>query len=467
MAWFWFLVMLLILLAGSSAADSSASDWSRYWQGLGGAEPNLLVSIGPMLFALLVAKAWMVYVGGHWKKGDLSPSSASAMWEHGCRLLTILGALAILISQPLSGITAQVQQARQFSETFAALVALMPLVLLALLMDSLAYQWEQYRLEVVRDQESGPDSEQMRPEFALESPALFLWRRAQMSWILPLIPMLISCLGVDLFKTFFSEKSLQQWAIVVVPGLSLMVAMLVGAILLTVWTKPLSSQVVQGPVWLAMFEKVGTSIRAVRIWDTGNRIANALLIGVWPGVRFVILTDKLLSTLAPRELEMVLLHEAAHTKCRHGWKRFAAVAGCGVTIVAGFQMLAWSASQATILSPTLWQAMYWMGVASQLAIVIGAAYFVRWVWHRTELEADCVACELAVLVRADEFPVATVAGDHGTMLQRQQWKSAMELSSALHNLVGSPQRAARDSWTHPSVVTRVQKLAAAFGLHRP
>lgn len=458
MPWFWFILMLMALLVGNSAG--SANSLAAFLQGMMKNDPNFLVLIGPSLVALLLAKAWMVYIGRYVETGELSHEAASSMWEHGLRWATILGASVMVLLEPLSGVTNQVLNAKEYSETWATLLALSPLILFALMMDSLAYQWEQYCFQSIPGKITS----------TLEKPVLFLWRKAQFNWLMPLVPMFISCLGVDLLRLFVPEEMLQRWAILFVPVLSLLVAVVVGGLLLSLWTESMTQSHPQGKQWLQLFQEIGEPVRDIRIWRTGNRINNAMLLGLVSRFRYVILTDKLLATLTTRELEMVLLHEAAHSKCRHGLKRFLTLAVGLALLGAAFQVWtwglgmldAWNSAEATNLS--VWKIAYWGGVVCLFLLSALLAGCVKWIWHRTELEADRVACQLSVQLRRLEYAAVEMPEVHHWNERRQQWKSAMELSTALYNLVGSEERAARDTWTHPSVKSRVQKLADFFAL---
>lgn len=456
MPWFWFILMLMTLLLGNSAgASHSLGVWL---QGMTKSEPNLLVLMGPMLLVLLLTKVWMVYIGRYVENEELSFEAAAKMWEQGLSWATVVGATAIIFLEPLAGITYRVQQAREYSESLATLMALVPVLLFALVMDSLAYQWEQYVFENASQSDGAK----------LEQPHSFLWRRAQFQWLLPVVPIMISCLGVDLLKLVVTESVLERWAIFFVPALSILVAGLVGWILLSVSTASLPKDHPHAGKWRELFREVGAPIRELRILRTGNRMNNAMLIGFLPRWRYVILTDKLLATLSMRELEMVLLHEAAHSKCRHGLKRFLVVIS-GLALLAlvfrawGFTLglvSTWNAADSANM--WIWQIVFWGGVGCMLGLCIGVVRAVKWIWHSTELEADRVACELSVRVRQIEYFVPQPTEVTAWNVRRQHWKSAMELSAALYNLVGDEKRAARDTWTHPSVKSRVQKLADLF-----
>jgi Zn-dependent protease with chaperone function len=55
----------------------------------------------------------------------------------------------------------------------------------------------------------------------------------------------------------------------------------------------------------------------ILVWNTRAGVANAMVAGVVPWVRYVILTDRLMTDLTPDEVEAVFGHEIGHTKHYH------------------------------------------------------------------------------------------------------------------------------------------------------
>ncbi len=54
----------------------------------------------------------------------------------------------------------------------------------------------------------------------------------------------------------------------------------------------------------------------IRVWNTGQLMANAAIVGV-AGRRLVLFSDRLLGDLGPRQLGAVFAHEIGHAKCHH------------------------------------------------------------------------------------------------------------------------------------------------------
>jgi Zn-dependent protease with chaperone function len=55
----------------------------------------------------------------------------------------------------------------------------------------------------------------------------------------------------------------------------------------------------------------------VLLWNTRSGMANAMVIGIVPWVRYVVFTDRLLEDFSPEEVEAVFGHEVGHVKHHH------------------------------------------------------------------------------------------------------------------------------------------------------
>src|SRR4029077_1449988 len=55
----------------------------------------------------------------------------------------------------------------------------------------------------------------------------------------------------------------------------------------------------------------------ILLWNTHGGIANAMVAGIVPWLRYVVLTDRLVEELTPQEVEAVFGHEIGHVKHRH------------------------------------------------------------------------------------------------------------------------------------------------------
>jgi Zn-dependent protease with chaperone function len=142
--------------------------------------------------------------------------------------------------------------------------------------------------------------------------------RARQNLALVFIPVLLLVVVNDLHRFLpLNEEDGQEWA-----GLVTFVAAL-GVFICIPWVirlilglKPLA----EGPLRLRLTE-AGRRLRVrcsnILLWNTRGGVANAMVIGILPFLRYVVLTDRLVSDMTADEVEAVFGHEAGHVKHRH------------------------------------------------------------------------------------------------------------------------------------------------------
>ncbi len=64
-------------------------------------------------------------------------------------------------------------------------------------------------------------------------------------------------------------------------------------------------------------ERIGLKCRDILVWRSGGMIVNAAVMGILAPIRYVMLSDGLLSALSSRQIEAVFGHEAGHVRHRH------------------------------------------------------------------------------------------------------------------------------------------------------
>jgi Zn-dependent protease with chaperone function len=67
-----------------------------------------------------------------------------------------------------------------------------------------------------------------------------------------------------------------------------------------------------------LLRRGGVRVRGVRVLDTrGQKVANALILGPVPPLRYIVVTDHLLQSMEPDEVDAVVAHEMGHAKQHH------------------------------------------------------------------------------------------------------------------------------------------------------
>jgi Zn-dependent protease with chaperone function len=249
------------------------------------------------------------------------------------------------------------------------------------------------------------------------------------AWIV--FPVLLILIGTDLFRWsgWFDERSSAMvtsfLAIVCIP-------LVLPFVICRVWhTIPI---VDTKHAWImSLLKHVGTKRLPVRHWDTGMSSYNAVVAGFLPGLRSLIVTDRLLDELPRRELTMVLLHEIAHVRRWHVWLRVLAMGPSWIVGVGVSSLLPESPMN---------------GVVTSLIALAVTLVTLRAVAHATEYDADRLACEMAMRLPAEFSPPHDAQEAVDLFAKALKWVTRYE------------QKPDRPSWLHPSVNARCQRLEA-------
>lgn len=167
-------------------------------------------------------------------------------------------------------------------------------------------------------------------------------------------------------------------------------------------------------------------------WDTGGRACNAMIAGFIPRCRLMVLSDRLLDRLTTAEVSMIVLHELAHLRRWHVPIRMTVITPAWGLIAIASNMLPDAD---------------WVNPVTTLVSVLLTLVLLRWVSHQTELDADRVACRLAV----------EIADRSGTVPQTMR-EAAIVLADALLAVTADHPAARRETWLHPSVACRGERL---------
>ena len=127
----------------------------------------------------------------------------------------------------------------------------------------------------------------------------------------------------------------------------------------------------------AYSKRIGFRYREILVWPAGGDVINAAVIGAFPMFRYVLITDGLLNTLSPDEVEAVYAHEAGHARRGHILLFFGFTGVLGlVGLVPGVAQFLDAVLPAHPLLRPLILLLVWLGV------VMG------WISRRFEQEAD-------------------------------------------------------------------------------
>lgn len=270
----------------------------------------------------------------------------------------------------------------------------------------------------------------------------YLWQNARFHLGLVLLPALVVIGGNELLvaaKIDLGATSTAWWF-----GLPLVLIMLVlmPVILRRMWpTSPLPAGLLRDEL-LAICASRHARVREILLWHTGGCVANAAVVGMSRWLRYVLLTDGLITRLSTAQIAAVLRHELGHIRRRHLPLRLALLA----------LPLVWWLALATAwpeIEPAAEQAFAAIGIPHSLlaaaivplAMLAYAVVAVGWYSRLLEHEADLEACT------AESGTIATQMLD--------------DFRSALTTLIGPGRESLAARWLHPSLHARLAFLDRA------
>lgn len=193
----------------------------------------------------------------------------------------------------------------------------------------------------------------------------------------------------------------------------------------------------------SVFQHSQIAVSQIRVWKTGNQIANAAVAGFLPGFRIVVLTDSLMKHFTCEEIAAVVRHEAGHIKLMHLPLKLFFVLLPMVALILD-QTHRWGIHRAlTVLIDPAWS--WELPVANVVQAIMATGFIVylffvlRWLNHRLEHESDLFAA------------MGTEAQDDINANGHMQ--SALEKLGAI-----SPQQLNRSTFLHPSIADRIALL---------
>lgn len=197
----------------------------------------------------------------------------------------------------------------------------------------------------------------------------------------------------------------------------------------------------------------------VLVWNTRQGMANAMVIGIVPWIRYVVLTDRLLEDFTPEEIEAVFGHEIGHIRHRHMQYYFG-------FLTASVLVLGWLGC----LFQKDWQALLNMEKSNKyladlplVGVLLGYIFLVfGFLSRRCERQADVFGCRTVSCSHSD------CSGHDGGLDPRERGRGlcitgidtfirALE-KVALVNGISRDRPGFLQSWQHSSIARRVDFL---------
>ncbi len=136
-----------------------------------------------------------------------------------------------------------------------------------------------------------------------------------------LVPMTIILVAFDLARTnetWLAQTLRVSWAAEAVPALAAGLVFVVAPVMLRyIWPTAVLPDGHLRQSLQRICQRVGLRYRDILVWQSGGMMVNAAVMGLFPRVRYVLLSDGLLETMAPEQIEAVFGHEVGHIRHRH------------------------------------------------------------------------------------------------------------------------------------------------------
>ncbi len=238
------------------------------------------------------------------------------------------------------------------------------------------------------------------PPFISRGAYLGLQARHHLLFLLPAMLLLIAHDGVFLLVPALKQSEhgfLMALVGIVLLALALLLIPLFLRLFLGLRSLP------DGPLrdrLLATADRLGFRISDILVWNTRRGVANAMVTGVVPWLRYVVFTDHLLQELTEDEIEAVFGHEVGHMKHHHMFFYMVFILG-SLMLLGGL----WSAGDRWLQSlempdwvSSILDAATWHTVSIWFILAVVAGYMLLvfgWLSRRCERQADVFGCKTA------------------------------------------------------------------------
>src|SRR5207245_1271882 len=189
------------------------------------------------------------------------------------------------------------------------------LVILAPFLAGLVLSWALFYDAEKALHDSGPLPDKAPPFWSRSSYVLFHVRQNLALIMVPVL-LLIVVKHLPRFLPELGDESQQVGTIAAGAGALLVLGTMPWMMRLILGLKPLPD----GPLGerlRAASRRLKFRCSGILLWNTRSGMANAMVVGVLPWIRYVVLTDRLIEQMTADEVEAVFGHEVGHVKHRH------------------------------------------------------------------------------------------------------------------------------------------------------
>ena len=288
-----------------------------------------------------------------------------------------------------------------------------------------------------------------RPVFALPDSGVWVLTQLRTHLFFLLVPMLLILTLAEVIDAAMRALDEYAWAASLGEVGTVLAAMLV------VIAAPLLSRLVldveplaagpQRDVLVNVCRRHRVKVRELLIWNTHGSMINAAVLGMIGRIRYVLLTDALLESMTPRQVEIVMAHEIGHVRRHHmPWlfvSLLAAITLGMLPLLATRVVLA--ALDAAGPGPAS------VTVGAVVGVTAGLTLF-GWVSRRFERQADVFAVAHLAMVDGNPAVFSDGAVD-----------AACETLARIASL--NSVAATRSSWRHGSIAWRQAYLRSIAG----
>jgi len=455
-------IMLQVLLIAVFAVLFIREDMGRTWFRV---EPGMVaaITLSSLAVVWLVSHMIVAVLGRRLdRRGDLRAVPRADLVTSAARTVAVcIHVFSVLGLGWLDVVRAVVGNLVLVDEVLAALPVLVVIV---------GTWWSMYGIDrrlrealLIRDLDDG------RPIHSLPSRGAYVLAAVRHQAALILVPVMAIGAWNEVVERWAGRWTLPPWLpseLVQFAGI-LVVLTLIPAVLRRVWD---TARLGPGPLrdtLEGMCRDHRVRVRELLVWRTHGGMVNGAVMGLFGPLRYVLLTDALLETLTPVQVEAVMAHELAHVRRKHMlWLGVAALGSIGLVNIMGEILLRWL--------DTPWAASEWArGAAGVMSIVFGLILF-GFVSRRFEWQADAFAAQhlsgyrtgtgsdtrpiTAEAVSAMSSALTTVAQFNHIPMNRFTWRhgSIAERKRRLEGLLGQPANRLR-----PDREAGLLKIAAA------